>query len=158
MPAVTFNPLDNITFANCLAAISVGNDFVSLKLGDLEEAGRHWFGPATETYQRILAKRERIGIDPSIETRRKSTTPPPHGGCYGPTSSACIRRPVPRADHLHPRCIARAMIVELLDDYGGQAASIETDAEVNPDRRAKLMQILLIAGLLPPAQVHAEMT
>ena len=68
MPAVTFNPSDNITFANCLASISVGNDFVSLKLGDLLEEDRHRFGPATETYQRFLVKRKRI--DPSIETRR----------------------------------------------------------------------------------------
>ena len=52
---------------------------------------------------------------------------------------------------------ARAMIVELLDYYGGQAASIKADADVNPDRRAQLTQMLLIAGLLPRAQVRKEM-
>jgi hypothetical protein len=68
VPAVTFNPSDNFAFANCLASISVGNDFVSLKLGDLEEAVRHWFGPATETYQRIL-ETENALIRP-LKTRR----------------------------------------------------------------------------------------
>ena len=33
MPAITFNPSDNIAFANCLASLSVGNDSVFLGTG-----------------------------------------------------------------------------------------------------------------------------
>jgi hypothetical protein len=47
--------------------------------------------------------------------------------------------------------MARSMIAELLFDYRGQAAAVEADAEVNPDRREKLRRILKIAGLLQDA-------
>ena len=35
VPAVTFNPSDNIAFANCLASPSVGNDFVFTRIGSV---------------------------------------------------------------------------------------------------------------------------
>jgi len=54
VPAVTFNPSDNIAFANCLASISVGNDFVCRGEGAREVAGRHWLGLSTETYPRLV--------------------------------------------------------------------------------------------------------
>jgi hypothetical protein len=63
VPAVTFNPSDNIAIANCLASISVGNDFVCLGEGARDDLGRHWLGHSNETYQRLLVKR----IDPSTD-------------------------------------------------------------------------------------------
>jgi hypothetical protein len=57
VPAVTFNPSDNISFANCLASISVGKAFVSLEDGARDDVGRHWLGVSNATYQRLLVKR-----------------------------------------------------------------------------------------------------
>ena len=56
MPAVTFRPSDNIAFANRLASISVGNDFVSLPRITTEEEKRKrkCFGVSTETNQWLV--------------------------------------------------------------------------------------------------------
>ena len=56
MPAVTFRPSDNIAFANRLASISVGNDFVSLPRVTAEEdkRKRKCFGVSTETNQWLV--------------------------------------------------------------------------------------------------------
>ena len=54
MPAVTFNPSDNIAFANRLASTSVENAFVVLDEGARDEVGRHSLGASTETYQRLV--------------------------------------------------------------------------------------------------------
>jgi hypothetical protein len=54
VPAVTANPSDSITFANCLASLSVGNDFVFLGNGARDDLGRHSLGAFTETYQRLV--------------------------------------------------------------------------------------------------------
>lgn len=54
MPAVTFIPSESFAFANCLASLSVGNDFVSLTEGDREETGPCCFGVSTETNQRLM--------------------------------------------------------------------------------------------------------
>ena len=51
MPAVTFRPSDSIAIANCLASISVGNDFVSLGRGAEEKRS---FGVSTETNQWLV--------------------------------------------------------------------------------------------------------
>jgi hypothetical protein len=53
---MTFRPSDNIAFANCLASISVGNDFVSLIRGTAEEKRRKrkCFGVSTETNQWLV--------------------------------------------------------------------------------------------------------
>jgi hypothetical protein len=51
VPAMTLNPSDNIALANCLASISVGNDFDCLGEGARDEVGRHWIGLSIETYQ-----------------------------------------------------------------------------------------------------------
>jgi hypothetical protein len=74
VPAVTFNPSDNITLANCFASISVGNAFVLLEEGARDDVGFHSLGDTTETYQRFFVKR----IDPfrkeyycETETRRR---------------------------------------------------------------------------------------
>ena len=58
MPAVTFRPSDNIAFANRLASISVGNDFVSLPRVTAEEESRKrkCFGVSTETNQRLVTE------------------------------------------------------------------------------------------------------
>jgi hypothetical protein len=53
VPAMTFNPSDNIALANCLASISVGNDFVCLGAGARDDLGRHSLGLSNETYQLI---------------------------------------------------------------------------------------------------------
>ena len=50
VPAMTFNPSDNIALANCLASISVGNDFDCLGAGARDDRGRHWLGLSIETY------------------------------------------------------------------------------------------------------------
>ena len=50
VPAMTFNPSDNIALANCLASISVGNDFVCLGAGARDDLGRHSLGLSNETY------------------------------------------------------------------------------------------------------------
>ena len=57
MPAVTFNPSDNIAFANCLVSISSRNAFVCLEDGARADFGRHWLGASVETYQWLLIKR-----------------------------------------------------------------------------------------------------
>src|SRR5260370_37749200 len=49
--AVTFRPSDSIAIANCLASISVGNDFVSLGRGAEEKRS---FGVSTETNQWLV--------------------------------------------------------------------------------------------------------
>ena len=56
MPAETLRPSDSIAIANCLASVSVGNDFVSLARGIAEEkrAKRKCFGVSTETNQRLV--------------------------------------------------------------------------------------------------------
>lgn len=56
MPAVTFRPSDNIAFANRLASLSVGNDFVSLPRVTAEEdkRKRKCFGVSTETNQWLV--------------------------------------------------------------------------------------------------------
>jgi hypothetical protein len=56
VPAVTFRPSDSIAIANCLASISVGNDFVSLARGTAEEKRRKpkCFGVSTETNQWLI--------------------------------------------------------------------------------------------------------
>ena len=56
MPAVTFRPSDNIAFANRLASLSVGNDFVSLPRVTAEEdkRKRKFFGVSTETNQWLV--------------------------------------------------------------------------------------------------------
>jgi hypothetical protein len=51
---MTFNPSDNITFANCLASTSVGNPFVILGKGARDEFARHSLGAWTETYQWLM--------------------------------------------------------------------------------------------------------
>jgi hypothetical protein len=51
VPAMTFNPSDNIALANCLASISVGNDLDRLGEGVRDDLGRHWLGLSIETYQ-----------------------------------------------------------------------------------------------------------
>jgi hypothetical protein len=51
VPAMTLNPSDNIALANCLASISVGNDFDCLGEGARNEAGRRRIGLSIETYQ-----------------------------------------------------------------------------------------------------------
>jgi len=51
VPAVTFRPSDSIAIANCLASISVGNDFVSLGRGAEEKRS---FGVSTETNQWLV--------------------------------------------------------------------------------------------------------
>lgn len=48
---MTLNPSDNIALANCLASISVGNDFDCLGAGVRDVVGRHWIGLSIETYQ-----------------------------------------------------------------------------------------------------------
>jgi hypothetical protein len=50
-PAMTLNPSDNIALANCLASISVGNDFDCLCEGARDKLGRCWLGLSIETYQ-----------------------------------------------------------------------------------------------------------
>ena len=56
MPAVTFRPSDSIAIANCLASISVENDFVCLARGTAEEKRRKrkCFGVSTETNQWLV--------------------------------------------------------------------------------------------------------
>jgi hypothetical protein len=56
VPAVTFRPSDSIAIANCLASISVGNDFVCLARGTAEEkrCKRKCFGVSTETNQWLV--------------------------------------------------------------------------------------------------------
>jgi hypothetical protein len=44
VPAATLNPSDNIALANCLASLSVGNDFVFLGNGARDDLGRHSLG------------------------------------------------------------------------------------------------------------------
>jgi hypothetical protein len=51
VPAVTLNPSDNIALANCLASISVGNDFDFLGAGARDKLGGFWRGLSIETYQ-----------------------------------------------------------------------------------------------------------
>jgi hypothetical protein len=52
---VTFRPSDSIAIANCLASISVGNDFVSLAGRDAPKArSRNCFGVSTETNQWLV--------------------------------------------------------------------------------------------------------
>jgi hypothetical protein len=51
---VTLNPPDNIAFANCLASLSVENDFVFLGTGARDGLSRRSLGPSTETYQRLV--------------------------------------------------------------------------------------------------------
>ena len=51
VPAMTFNPSDNLALANCLASISVGNDFDCLGARARDELGRHSLGLSNETYQ-----------------------------------------------------------------------------------------------------------
>ena len=51
VPAMTFNPSDNIALANCLASISVGNEFDRLGEGARDDLARHWLGLSIETYQ-----------------------------------------------------------------------------------------------------------
>ena len=41
VPAMTFNPSNNLTLANCLASISVGNDFDCLGPGARDDLRRH---------------------------------------------------------------------------------------------------------------------
>ncbi len=41
---MTFNPSDDIAFANCLASTSVGNPFVILGKGTRDELARHSLG------------------------------------------------------------------------------------------------------------------
>ena len=51
VPAMTLNPPDNIALANCLASVSVGNDFDCLGEGARDKLGRGWLGLSIETYQ-----------------------------------------------------------------------------------------------------------
>jgi hypothetical protein len=54
VPAMIFNPSDNIALANCLASISVGNDLDCLGPGARDDLGRHWLGLSNETYQLLV--------------------------------------------------------------------------------------------------------
>jgi hypothetical protein len=54
VPAVTLNPPNNIAVANCLASLSVENDFVFLGTGARDSLSRRSLGPSTETYQRLV--------------------------------------------------------------------------------------------------------
>jgi hypothetical protein len=51
VPAMTLNPPDSIALANCLASLSVGNDFDCLGEGARDRLGRGWLGLSIETYQ-----------------------------------------------------------------------------------------------------------
>lgn len=55
MPAETLRPSDSIAIANCLASVSVGNDFVSLaRVAAEEKSERKCFGVSTETNQWLV--------------------------------------------------------------------------------------------------------
>jgi hypothetical protein len=76
VPAVTFIPSESFAFANCLASLSVGNDFVCLTEGDREETGPCCFGVSTETNQRLmktvcLAMMAAVGVLEDVEQCHK---------------------------------------------------------------------------------------
>jgi hypothetical protein len=48
---MTLKPSDNIDFADLLASISFGNDFIFLEEGARDEQGRHSLALSNVTYQ-----------------------------------------------------------------------------------------------------------
>ena len=54
VPAMTFNPSDNMALAKSLASASVENDFDCRGEGARDDPGRQSLGASTETYQRWL--------------------------------------------------------------------------------------------------------
>jgi len=67
VPAVTFIPSESFAFANCLASLSVGNDFVRLTEGDREETGPCCF--------RVRAARQSKSLRPCGIIRSNSIVP-----------------------------------------------------------------------------------